>query len=312
MINFETPPPNQERSSMEDYIDAVESLEAASDFRSEEMDPDLEQELRGYEGVEEGMSGEEEEMSNEGIVIEEVEPVVEKEIKWENLDELSERITKHLLDQLLQYGEEKFSPELIGILKEKLIPLISQKIKDNSELLSQGLPEKIGDNLDDLITKIKAELPTEYKQLIEEGDLKKEGDRSKLVKFSSLALDVVPFVGSAKMLTESMRGKTLSGEELSGWKRAIHGLEGGAFLALDLVGVGAVAKAVSPSAKLFTRGAAYMRKMGVSREAYQVVYSTGKFIATHPALAKFLDKKVTHLIGLRSAKMVKAVKEAVA
>ena len=82
----------------------------------------------------------------------------------------------------------------------------------------------------------------------------------------------------------------------------MHGVEGGAFMALDLVGAGAIqkiAKASSPSAKLLTRGAAYMRKAGVSRDTYSTVYRAGRFLEENKALTKFLDKKVIHLIKLR-------------
>ena len=104
------------------------------------------------------------------------------------------------------------------------------------------------------------------------------------------------------MILESAKGKTLGGEKINGWKRFLHGIEGSAYLFLDLSGVGEIAKlekVVSPSAKLVTRGAALMRKSGISREVSSTVFKTGKFIGQHPVLSKFLDKKVTNFVSLR-------------
>lgn len=64
---------------------------------------------------------------------------------------------------------------------------------------------------------------------------------SKTKEFNQIA-DATPFVGGAKRVAESVYGKTLSGEELSGKNRLKHGIKGAVDLGLDFTGVGEVEK----------------------------------------------------------------------
>lgn len=60
-------------------------------------------------------------------------------------------------------------------------------------------------------------------------------------EFNQIA-DATPFVGGVKRVAESVYGKTLSGEELSGKDRLIHGAKGAVDLGLDFTGIGEVEK----------------------------------------------------------------------
>jgi len=64
---------------------------------------------------------------------------------------------------------------------------------------------------------------------------------AKTREFDQIA-DATPFVGGAKRVAESVYGKTLSGDELSGMNRLKHGAKGAIDLGLDFTGVGEVEK----------------------------------------------------------------------
>jgi len=64
---------------------------------------------------------------------------------------------------------------------------------------------------------------------------------AKTKEFNQIA-DATPFVGGAKRVAESVYGKTLSGEDLSGKDRLMHGAKGAVDLGLDFTGVGEVEK----------------------------------------------------------------------
>ncbi len=304
-------PGDQREPGAEDYIEAYESLEAAVELRGENLDQELNQALNATGSVEDGLSEADQEIKTAGATFKKTEPAPDQPLKWENLDQLSQAITARLLSEILLYGEQKLPKELIDSLREQILPEITKTITENEQLLIKGLPDQAGDNLDRLVASVKQNLPSGYwETLAEEITALREGkaDKGKLLRFGSLALDIIPFLGSAKMLTESMMGKTLDGQELTGWKRLLKGVEGGAFLALDLAGVGLIGKitkAASPATKLFTSSAAAMRKMGVTPQVYRAVYKTGKFVSQHPAFARFLDKKVLYLATLRSQQMSK-------
>jgi hypothetical protein len=70
------------------------------------------------------------------------------------------------------------------------------------------------------------------------------GQVARLVKSEELSqiADATPFVGGTKKVIESIAGKTLSGEDLSGKDRLKHGVGGAVDLGLDLTAVGEVKK----------------------------------------------------------------------
>src|SRR3989338_7066811 len=68
-----------------------------------------------------------------------------------------------------------------------------------------------------------------------------EATKSALLTLTSFGMDLVPFVGGLKMVTESAAGKTLDGENLEGMRRLAHGAEG---LLWEVVDVASVAAAL--------------------------------------------------------------------
>ncbi|MFC1686974.1 hypothetical protein ACFL0L_00125 [Patescibacteria group bacterium] len=148
----------------------------------------------------------------------------------------------------------------------------------------------------------------EYDDLTDQADGEsKSTKKERLMKLAMEGVDFIPVVGPMKMLAESAAGKTLSGQKLTKFKRMFHAMEGATFLALDLTGIGAVAKGAKAS-KLITRSSALMRKLGVARKAYIPIFKFGKFIARHPALAKVADKVIKYTILRRKKRKTAFVK----
>lgn len=134
--------------------------------------------------------------------------------------------------------------------------------------------------------------------------------KSRLYKFACGAADFIPVVGPAKMLAEAASGKTFGGEELTGWKRFLHGAEGLTFLAVDLTGFGAVATKLAKagkgglmSAKLLTRTAALMRVLKVPRTTYQPIFRSGAFLLRHPRLAQLATRGMNTVIKGRRLRL---------
>lgn len=139
-----------------------------------------------------------------------------------------------------------------------------------------------------------------YKKRQEEAE--KTSNPIESSKFKRLALgsvDFIPIVGSAKMIGEGVAGKTMSGEDLTKGRRILHTVEGVVFLTLDLTGVGVIGSESLKAAKLFTRSAAYMRKIGMAREIFQPVYQFGRFLIRHPEAGKIADKAINEIIEAR-------------
>ena len=157
---------------------------------------------------------------------------------------------------------------------------------------AQAAYDKIKDNLDAVINEKDPEA------------------KSRLFKFTAGAMDFVPVAGPAKMLMEAGAGKTLGGEELNGWKRTLHGLEGGVFLAIDLTGFGAVAtklakagKGGMKAGKLLTRTAAFIRATTGSRKASKAVFKTGQFLIRNPKIGQLATKGLDWMTKARKARM---------
>lgn len=149
---------------------------------------------------------------------------------------------------------------------------------------------------------------SEYDDLTQQADgASQSTKKERLLKLAMEGVDFIPVVGPMKMLAESAAGRTLSGAKLTKFKRMFHAMEGATFLALDLTGVGAVAKGANAS-KLITRSSALMRKMGVARKAYMPIFKFGKFISRHPALAKVADKVIKYTILRRKKRKTAFVK----
>lgn len=141
----------------------------------------------------------------------------------------------------------------------------------------------------------------EYTKRHDEAEKTSDPDnKSRLKKLALEAVDFIPIVGSAKMIGEGVAGKTMSGNELTKGRRILHTVEGVVFLTLDLTGVGAIGSESLKATKLFTRSAAYMRKIGMAREVFQPVYQFGRFLIRHPEAGKVADKAVHGIIEARN------------
>lgn len=120
---------------------------------------------------------------------------------------------------------------------------------------------------------------------------------------TSFALDVLPVVGSGKMITEAIAGQDITGKELDGKDRIIHGAIGVASGILNLTGIGAAAKTggvvVGKSVLLLEKAAAKATAKGAVRLG-KVLTKTSKFAARHPKITKrveqYTDKKIRKYI----------------
>lgn len=150
--------------------------------------------------------------------------IVEKEIgNAEGLKDLRERRIADLNLQVSNLeasgrGRMESINKSIGLSREKFNAL-KEECGINDKLKS--ISEKAGQYLQEAKTKLLEVAKTE--------------------EFNQIA-DATPFVGGVKRVTESVAGRTLSGEELSGKTRFHHGLKGALDLGLDIAAVGEVEK----------------------------------------------------------------------
>lgn len=86
--------------------------------------------------------------------------------------------------------------------------------------------------------------------------------------------DFVPVVGSAKMIKEAISGEQMgTGNKIEGWRRAVHGVTGAAFLAADLTGIGAVG---SIAGKALMRGGIKVGEKLVEKVAERQILNSGE------------------------------------
>jgi hypothetical protein len=117
-------------------------------------------------------------------------------------------------------------------------------------------------------------------------------------EITSTGLDLVPFAGGGKMIVESIAGKKLTGKQLSGKSRIIHGAMGAGSLVLDLTGIGEAKDAAILAGKsvgIFEKIAAKLGEKGVARAA-KIFLTTGRFMADHPEITakaeRFADQQI--------------------
>jgi hypothetical protein len=121
-------------------------------------------------------------------------------------------------------------------------------------------------------------------------------------EMTSNSLDLVPFAGGGKMMVESIAGKTLSGEELSGKDRIIHGAMGAGSLALDFTGIGEakdVAVITGKSIGLVEKVGAKLAEKG-SVNGAKIFERSAQFMADHSQLTsqaeQFAEGKIREQI----------------
>lgn len=240
----------------------------------------------------------------------EIEQSAEKELErllsdvfeGRNLEQATANFSQEVWTFISGKVREQFSPKTIETLdslyrNEKFISEAVGRMK-------AGATTELAKVLLGVFGKFKEHVPLDYFQeaMGQLGAEQKPGS-SGLKTMASMGFDFIPVLGPGKMLIEAKNGKTLDGAKLEGWKRALHALEGGAFLILDLTGVGAIgtkaAKGSVLGAKIFTRSAAMARKIGLGREIYTPLFKTGKAITRNKTLAKVVDRTFDQFITKR-------------
>lgn len=228
----------------------------------------------------------------------------------------------------------KFQYEVYGatlLLLEKVRELILQKEYEKAEALVMEFLDKQmlrmqGMGLDSVyienaIREIQ-DFVNIYGQMVEQVELKEPGAKMQLL---STGLDILPFVGGAKMMAEGAVGKNLVGEELSAKKRMLYVAEGGMWLTVDAVALGAgavtapvggeggilvegaaMALKAPKAAKLLTRSAAVVRATKGAGKGSRALYNVGRFFVEHPNLAKQADKVVARGVEARKAGLLAA------
>jgi hypothetical protein len=182
-----------------------------------------------------------------------------------------------------------------------------------TEDLAQKMEQSGGDNLPDEVKAQYADIHATLEQAIKEEDPEKA---SFLWRLGSGACDFIPIAGPAKMCAEAAYGKTLGGEKLEGWGRALHATEGVVCLVVDCSGGGALltkggkgivvgGKVMIDGAKLVTRSAAGLRKAGAARAIYEPAFKAGTFLARHPELSKATSRGIDYLVSSRKRRLIK-------
>jgi hypothetical protein len=157
-----------------------------------------------------------------------------------------------------------------------------------------------------------------YGAMVEQTELGK----GKGMELLSTGIDILPFVGGAKMMGEGAIGKTLTGKDLELKDRALYVAEGALWLTVDTVAVGAgavsagsgsvvvegaaMALKVPKAAKLITRSAAVIRATKGAGKGSRAIFNAGRFLVEHPNLAKEADKLVARGVEARRAALLKA------
>jgi len=132
------------------------------------------------------------------------------------------------------------------------------------------------------------------------------GERGEMLKglltseVTSNGLDMVPFVGGGKMLTESIWGSKLTGEKLSGKERIIHGAMGAGILALDFTGAGELLSLTGKSPELVQKIGSKLAEKGMASGA-KIFEKSAAFMAEHPDLTRkaeeYAQAKIKGLFG---------------
>ncbi|NQV12504.1 hypothetical protein HQ524_04025 [Candidatus Uhrbacteria bacterium] len=272
------------------------------------------------------------EMSGEILqgLAERTEPLEESEVKL-RLVEMAEDEGVDPSEIAMDEGENPFegtsiNPDAVEVQALESFESVKAELRNAIENVGVELAEGNVDGARDIVANLAAQLETAGKDsMTPEAQAAYDGikenldavinekdpeAKSRLFKFTAGAMDFIPVAGPAKMLAEAGAGKTLGGEELNGWKRALHGLEGVVFLAIDLTGFGAVAtklakagKGGMKAGKLLTRTAAFIRATTGSRKASKAVFKTGQFLIRNPRAGQAATKGLDWMVKARKMKM---------
>jgi len=208
-----------------------------------------------------------------------------------NLSEQDYQELSKVMPELLGKSSPKFQEYL-----QEYGPRIEALIKETNDLKTQGKEnealEKVTDFLDvevDRIDKmgdpqVKEQIMSYLSVVLDLANTKEKLDSKVKMQLISTGVDLVPVIGSGKMLTEAALGKTMDGDKLTGGKRALHAVEGVAFLALDAVAVAGLVEAGLKIGKTITRFAALVRKTGKLTKTSRTIFKVGQFVKKYPQL----------------------------
>lgn len=143
-------------------------------------------------------------------------------------------------------------------------------------------------------------------KVMEESQEKRKGLATRIAtsNITSTGLDLVPYVGSGKMIVEAIAGKDLTGYKMSGKERIVHGLLGAGCLTLELVPVagtlGKDAVVVGGRSIVFLeRAAAKFGSKGLVK-AERIFQKSASFLARNPEITtkaeKYADKKLNEVV----------------
>lgn len=152
-------------------------------------------------------------------------------------------------------------------------------------------------------------------------DAQKEISTHMKIELASEITNLIPIIGSLKMVVEASLGKTAAGATLEGKKRAIHAAEGVVFLALDVAafftaGTTEIAKSKKAAelgktgakgyyvGKGLTRFAAWLRKAGGMNKLAKSVFTIGQMIKKYPKTAGVLVKIIERHRRIKQAASV--------
>ncbi len=176
--------------------------------------------------------------------------------------------------------------------------------------------ESIWKNIDELAKKISDRIKTvgksptstqetqketpEKGRAIENFQKKRSGILTNILtsEIMNSGLNLIPFAGGGKILVESISGRELSGHQLSGKERIIHGAIGAVSLVLDLTGIGQMSKAgvlAGRSIELVQTVGAGLATKGAARSA-QIFKKTAEFMLKHPNLTAKAERYADHKI----------------
>ncbi|MFC1640813.1 hypothetical protein ACFL2D_02050 [Patescibacteria group bacterium] len=215
-----------------------------------------------------------------------------------------EQADKHLSERD-KLSLEKLAKKFLGDNYETVV----KGSREVADLHEKGQSDQALDKGINLIENMKDEFKQDAGEVVDEiyQDYDKKAakaeaaspeNQSKLKRIALEAADLIPVAGPLKMIGESIAGTKLSGEKMTWKERTFHAVEGAVFLALDLTGVGVVAKGAK-AAKLLTRSSALMRATKMPRAVYKPVFKTGKYLNRHPNVAKTADKMLQFEIWKR-------------
>ncbi|MCX6745239.1 MAG: hypothetical protein NTX82_06995 [Candidatus Parcubacteria bacterium] len=178
------------------------------------------------------------------------------------------------VDQIRKFMQEK------GIDTQLLE--VANRIKEQAKLSK--------DKIQEVSASESAESQAEKEKTMEKFQAKRGGMIKDILtsEIVSSGLDLVPFAGGGKMLVESIAGGTLSGQQMTGKERIIHGALGAGSLVIDFIGIGEIEKGgllVGKGIVLVEKAGSKLAQKGIIKGA-KIFETTAKFMAKNPQLVE--------------------------